>query len=117
MVANIREAWSSLNLRVPNASKLNIVISVTCWTPPPAGAVKINTDGAVKNSGTLAACGGLARDALGKFLWGFSFKLGACSAIQAELWGILHGLELSIVREMSHTVIESDSLMAIKLIN
>jgi ribonuclease HI len=117
MTANIKEAWSSLNLRIPKASKNSSVMPVTCWNPPPVGSAKINTDGAVKNMGMSAACGGLARDASGKFMWGFSTNLGACFVVQAELWGILHSLEIAITREMLHIIIETDSLLAVKLIN
>ncbi|MED6184758.1 hypothetical protein PIB30_117991 [Stylosanthes scabra] len=67
----------------------------TCtWKCPPAGWVCMNSAGSViSNSDT--ACGGLVRDKTGLILSGFSANLGGTSSVTvAELWGVLHGLNL-----------------------
>jgi len=40
-------------------------------------------------------CGGELRDHCGKWMVGFGVKLGNCSTIEAELWGILHRLQVA----------------------
>lgn len=72
----------SLNRRVVNVS----------WKPPQQGWVTINTDGAVKESTGSAACGGVVRDADGRWLVGFAKRLSVPNAYMAEkifamIWG------------------------------
>jgi hypothetical protein len=39
--------------------------SITAWHVPPAGVIKLNSDGAIKSEAGRAASGGVARDADG----------------------------------------------------
>ena len=116
MVTNIKEAWTEFNHRIPKSNNSSAASSNQNWIPPSSGTVKLNCDGAVKDYGSRAACGGIAGDSTGTFLWGFSAKLGQCSVVQSELWAILKSLEIAKVKGMSNLTIESDSLMAVKLI-
>nr|KYP30980.1 Retrovirus-related Pol polyprotein LINE-1 [Cajanus cajan] len=87
------------------------------WIRPPNNTLKLNCDGAVDGN-AHAACGGVLRDCLGKFIFGFAGKIGTCSVLQAELWAIFHGLR--IIKEMNlkgNFLIESDSEIAVKLLN
>ncbi|KAF7806607.1 putative ribonuclease H protein At1g65750 family [Senna tora] len=87
------------------------------WEPPDTGFVKINVDGSCKEDGYgPASCGGLARDEHGVFICGFSAYLGVCSTIHAELWGMLKGLEMAWSLELKKVQLESDSRLAIELI-
>lgn len=83
-----------------NASR-NMVQRVDCaqprWCPPDVNWVKINTDGAASSRGNIATAGGLARNVHGIWLSGFQRSLGCCSALDAELWAILHGLQLTLI--------------------
>lgn len=39
--------------------------------------------------------GGLIRDDCGKWVRGYARKVGFCSVLEAELWGIVEGLRLA----------------------
>ncbi|CAL1352198.1 unnamed protein product [Linum trigynum] len=65
------------------------------WIPPPAGWIKVNVDGAANGSQGPAGAGGALRNHHGVWIKGFVANLGTCSAIQAELWGIYHGLDMA----------------------
>lgn len=65
------------------------------WLLPRPGEVSLNCDGSVISAGVHAAYGGILRDDSGNFLFGFAMKLGSCSILAAELWGILHGLRVA----------------------
>ncbi|RYR15710.1 hypothetical protein Ahy_B04g072626 [Arachis hypogaea] len=86
------------------------------WYPPDADYLKINVDGSFYAHNGNAACGGVVRDNLGKFLKGFACNLGSCSIMHAELWGIIKGLQIAIDNGYNRIVIESDSMMAIGFI-
>ncbi|KAK4252645.1 hypothetical protein QN277_014390 [Acacia crassicarpa] len=79
------------------------------WSPPPYDWCKINVDGAVTADGSLAGCGGVLRDARGVWLSGFSYHLGICSALEAEEWAFLKGLQFARNKGVDHLVVESDS--------
>ncbi|KAL4396750.1 hypothetical protein AHAS_Ahas01G0123100 [Arachis hypogaea] len=60
------------------------------WEPPLQEMfIKIKIDGSFYNHNNNAACGGILRDSLGRFLKGFSCNLGSCSIMHDELWDIL----------------------------
>ncbi|KAE8676704.1 hypothetical protein F3Y22_tig00111582pilonHSYRG00728 [Hibiscus syriacus] len=65
------------------------------WSPQPAHWIKINTDGARRESDGSASCGGVARYSSGSWKFGFSIFIGACSVFNAELWGAAVGLDLA----------------------
>ncbi|PNX66909.1 ribonuclease H, partial [Trifolium pratense] len=58
------------------------------WKKPQEGWVKLNCDGAYKDTLELAGCGGLLRDSNGRWLTGYSRKIGTCDALSAEMWGM-----------------------------
>ncbi|KAF7814701.1 reverse transcriptase [Senna tora] len=64
-----------------------------------------------------SSCGGVARNSNGSFLYGFVRNLGACSITQAELWGILSGLEVAWYQQARRVIIETDSQTARMLIS
>lgn len=47
---------------------------------------------------------------------GFSRQLGFCSAIKAELWAVLCGLELALSFNFQQIIVESDSSIVISLL-
>jgi hypothetical protein len=49
------------------------------WKRPREGWIKLNCDGAYKDSLGLAGCGGLFRDSDGRWIKGYSRKLGTCT--------------------------------------
>ncbi|CAL0323472.1 unnamed protein product [Lupinus luteus] len=64
----------------------------------------------------MVACGGAVRDHLEAFIFAFTKQLGHCSAIQAELWGILIGMRLFAQRGFRQICIEIDSKSSVQLI-
>lgn len=79
--------------------------------------MKLNCDGAVCNYGDSVAVGGVFRNHWGVFLWGFASHIGSGSITEAELQAILVGVKLALRKGFSMICVESDSMVAVKLIN
>ena len=61
-------------------------VVVTCrWEKPPKGWIKLNMDGCALGSTGLAGCGGVVRDSHGKWISGFSRRIGTTDSFVAEL--------------------------------
>lgn len=88
-----------------------------CWSPPSDGWIKLNSDDSVRDGNGIASCGGILRDENGIFLAAFASNLWACTIMQAELSGILHGIHLARRRNVAKLLIESDSNNAIQLLD
>ncbi|KAH9776498.1 proline transporter 2 [Citrus sinensis] len=86
------------------------------WQPPRWPFLKLNTDGALKSSG-LASAGGLVRNYCGEWVCGFSMKLGSCSIMEAELWGLYQGLKLAWEHGFRLLQVEVDNLGVTQLLN
>ncbi|XP_028754982.1 uncharacterized protein LOC114714409 [Neltuma alba] len=65
------------------------------WRRPGEDWIKCNVDGAVNTISGQAACGGVLRNSQGEWIAGFSKYLGKCSAIEAEEWAILSGMNIA----------------------
>ncbi|CAL1359363.1 unnamed protein product [Linum trigynum] len=87
------------------------------WSPPPAGWDKMNVDGAANGRQGPAGAGGILRNSEGRWIGGFVCSLGSCSAILAELWGIYHGLGVAWQQGSRALILETDSQMALQLID
>lgn len=87
------------------------------WSPTPHGWVKLNCDGARSEGDARASCGGIVRDHASAFCFAFSCNLGECTVLAAELWAILYGVYFAWARGFRSIFIESDSLIAITLLN
>lgn len=70
-----------------------------CWLPPAEGWIKCNVDGACRDDGIAAGCGGVFRDSLGRWISGFSMNLRVMDALSSEVWGILTGLKIAWEKE------------------
>ncbi|KAK4273561.1 hypothetical protein QN277_021939 [Acacia crassicarpa] len=86
------------------------------WVAPPDGWVKVNIDGVSKGERRLAGCGGLIRGSQGEWLCGFTRKLGSCSAIKAEVWAVLSGMELAFHYKFDKIIVESDCTAVVSLL-
>ncbi|KAK8579031.1 hypothetical protein V6N12_069366 [Hibiscus sabdariffa] len=53
---------------------------------PLVGWIKANFDGVVRGFDSLAAVGGVLRDAQGSWIYGYARRIGRCSVLMAELW-------------------------------
>ena len=87
------------------------------WSPPNRDWVKVNVDGASKGNLGKARCGGLIRDETGRWLGGFTSKLGICNALTVELWGVLHGLNLAWELGFRKIILEIDSQVVTFVLN
>ncbi|GAU32767.1 hypothetical protein TSUD_323350 [Trifolium subterraneum] len=86
------------------------------WKKPQDGRVKLNCDGACKELGETAGCGGLFRVSDGRSIKGFSRKIGACDALHAEMWGMYLGMDIAWMDGLSHLIVESDSKVLINMV-
>ncbi|GAU41583.1 hypothetical protein TSUD_271920 [Trifolium subterraneum] len=86
------------------------------WKKPQEGWVKLNCDGAYKDTLELAGCGGLLRDSNGRWLTGYSRKIGTCDSLSAEMWGMYLGMQLAWRNGFHHLQVESDSKILVDMI-
>ncbi|CAJ2634326.1 unnamed protein product [Trifolium pratense] len=86
------------------------------WKRPQGGWVKLNCDGAYKESLDLAGCGGLIRDCDGQWRTGYTRKIGTCDALHAEMWGMYEGLKIARRQGFSHIIVESDSKLLVDMV-
>ncbi|MED6181435.1 hypothetical protein PIB30_118602 [Stylosanthes scabra] len=110
---DIRRVFGHLSTYRKLMSNANTLIR---WLPPQDNHMQINTDGSFDPSRNNAACGGIIRDHMGRFVKAFSHNIGCCSIMQAELWGILKGIEIAVANGFLNIVVDSDSSMAINFV-
>ena len=85
--------WLDANISVEFDSVMtNCLIS---WIPPPRDWIKLNVDGSLNHDLGSISAGGVIRDDKKMWLTGFAMNKGSGSVIEAELWGILEGLNLA----------------------
>ncbi|KAL4299003.1 hypothetical protein AHAS_Ahas17G0057400 [Arachis hypogaea] len=85
--------------------------------PPPCDWITLNTDGSMNGFTKKAGCGGLLRNENSKWIGGFSFNIGSCTAFKVELWGIDQGLKLAWTMGLKKVRVECDSKAVIESIN
>ncbi|KAG8480635.1 hypothetical protein CXB51_025245 [Gossypium anomalum] len=68
------------------------------------------SDGLVGLGDDFAAAGGFVCDHNGGWIIGFCRYLGNCTVVEAELWGILDGLNLLLDRSFEKVLIQTDSV-------
>ncbi|KAJ1409627.1 Ribonuclease H-like superfamily [Sesbania bispinosa] len=104
---------SSLDWISPKRSYSNILVG---WEFPPHQWIKCNVDASYQDEGNLVGCGGCYRDHTGKWLSGFTRRLGRCSINMAELWAIYTAIILGRNANITKLWIETDSNLAVTLI-
>ncbi|KAK8487554.1 hypothetical protein V6N11_066540 [Hibiscus sabdariffa] len=80
------------------------------WRRLPKGWYKLNCDGAVVPGSEDAMCGGVVRDAAGHWSIGFNRRIGICSILESELWGVYEGLKTTWSLEIDQLLVEVDSV-------
>lgn len=86
------------------------------WLKPPRGSFKLNVDGS-RSTHCLSGAGGVIRNWSGDWIKGFTHHIGEGEVLQAELWGIFIGLKLAADLCIKKLEVESDSAVAVNLIN
>ena len=76
----------------------------------------MDVDGSFYEQISEVACAGCFWDDSGDWLLGFGRKLGLCTSLQVELWGIGTALNLAWERRCPKLILETDSVEAINLI-
>ncbi|XP_042954614.1 uncharacterized protein LOC122291030 [Carya illinoinensis] len=96
------------------STKQNMVRDMR-WKPPPIGALKINTDGAMFQGCCTSGVGVILRDEKGKVI------LAACKKepefsdpMEVELLAILRGLQLCIPLGIGELIVETDSMLSVR---
>lgn len=79
------------------------------WELPPQDWIKLNTDGASKQNGEIASCGGVMRDSSGRRITEFAANVGAINSIEAELWGLFYSLSLAWSGGYRRVMVATDS--------
>jgi ribonuclease HI len=80
------------------------------------GWVKLNTDGCCKELNQIG-CGEVLRGSDGEWLGGFAKFIGRRCAIEAEIWGVLEGLQHARRLNFRKVELNVDSLLVMKTIN
>lgn len=78
--------------------------------------LKENVEGTLKGAMRHSGVACIIRDEEGNWLKGVAPNLGSCHSDQAELWGLLLGLELAWAERHKRTLIEIDSKKAYTLV-
>jgi ribonuclease HI len=86
------------------------------WKRPPEGWIKLNCDGAYKESVDLAGCDGLLRDSDVQWIQGYTRKIGALDALHAEMWGMYAGMTLARRQGITQLIVESDFKLLIDMV-
>ncbi|KAH9327128.1 hypothetical protein KI387_007306, partial [Taxus chinensis] len=89
---------------------------LVCWTPPPRGWKKLNTDGASKGNPGKFGGGVILHCSSGYIVAASAHNFNFGSNHQAEALAILKGLEMAIKLGDDPLQVESDSLNIIKLL-
>ncbi|XP_017604367.1 uncharacterized protein LOC108451147 [Gossypium arboreum] len=83
---------------------------------PNSNWVSLRTDGLVRLDEGFAAAGSFVSDHNGGWIMGFCRYLGNCTMVEAELWGILDGLNLILDRRFERLLIQTDIIEVVNAI-
>lgn len=99
--------------------KLKPKINIQCinWVKPSPETVKLNTDGCNKGNPESAGGGEILKDNRGQLIMAFATLFGVCSNNVAEARTLLIGLQWCINNGHLNVVVESDSMVIIRMIN
>lgn len=86
------------------------------WEPPPTGWCALNRDGALKQNSGLAGGWGVLRGWNGKWLGGFTERIGLCSSVRAELRMVLQGLSLANGKGFKKLIVHVDSIIIVGML-
>lgn len=121
-IININHQFEAICSCLPRNSSLIPQIHLSTgnssdvWSPPVPGIWSLNCDASVNSYGREAGCGGVLLDHHGNFCFAFAHRLHRCSVLEAELRGILHGMNIAWSRGFNHLEVNSDFVEAIDLL-
>ncbi|MBA0681687.1 hypothetical protein Goari_023472 [Gossypium aridum] len=83
---------------------------------PAKNCVHLTTDGFVRNEDSFFAARGFVCNHNEDCIFDFSRYLGMCMVVDAELWGILDGLKLTLQRDYGSVLIQTNNLEPVNAI-
>ncbi|KAF7805280.1 non-LTR retroelement reverse transcriptase-like [Senna tora] len=86
------------------------------WNPPCNGWIKLNVDGSYWQHTDTISCGGVLRDEQGRWIKGFTKKMGRGNSNLAEAWAVLTGLKMAWDMKIDRIHVEADSLNIVNMI-
>ncbi|KAK9038615.1 hypothetical protein V6N11_023473 [Hibiscus sabdariffa] len=101
----------------PVSSIIRSIPLSTSWRQPDVGWTCLNVDGVVSPLTGAASIGGLFRNSSGLWLSDFQKVVGTCHPLQAELWAIFTGLEITWAQGFELLELQSDCVEAVTMIN
>lgn len=96
-------------------SKTRPAFRIINWCLPPAGRLKLNTDGSRRVGGD-GGFGGLIRDERGTWVCGYYGKLHSGTSLEAELWAVYKGLTIILQKGMNQVMIETNAEQVVQLL-
>ena len=86
------------------------------WLPPPAGFLKINTDGSSSGNPGSAGIGGIGRDSSGSVVFIFLANKGVQTINRMEGFAILYALKRAYALGWRRVIYEADSQVLVNLL-
>ncbi|KAJ1400460.1 Ribonuclease H domain [Sesbania bispinosa] len=129
LVLNIQSTCSSIRRSLAEAFQIFVLpqqqhmllgnshINWVHWERPEFGWIKLNSDGSSVVSTYQGACGGIFRNHHGNFILAYATHLQNVSPLEAELIGILKGLQFAWRNKYNNLIVEVDSAHVIRLLN
>ncbi|KAK8564027.1 hypothetical protein V6N12_036159 [Hibiscus sabdariffa] len=95
---------------------VNSSLAFAPWSNPELGWPCLNVDGAISLNIGKVKIGGLLRDNVGNFLFGFSKFIGCANSLQAELWSLYIGLQLAWDYGVEFLQVQTDCKQVLQLL-
>ncbi|KAK9037622.1 hypothetical protein V6N11_022526 [Hibiscus sabdariffa] len=99
------------------SSMISLPMLATFFNQPLTDWVCLSTDGAVSTATGMGSVGEIFRTDDGSWILGFNKTIGILCPLQAELWGILLGLQPAWDNGFERLIIQSDNREAIRRVS
>ncbi|WMV13941.1 hypothetical protein MTR67_007326 [Solanum verrucosum] len=108
--------WEEMIRRL-GANKSRLYHCIVRWDAPHEDVIKCNTDGASKGNPGISAYGYCLRNSNGDLIHAAAENIGITTNVEAEMRAILEAIRYCVNKKMRKIILESDSLLMIKIIN
>ena len=115
-IVSIAKVVEEAKMTSDTASGVARLSTFVSWRPPLPDILKLNTGASLEGGSGHAFGGGLIRDTTGSWRCGFVANIGVCSILTAEIWCLLHGLQLAKNMGIRKLEVESDSFTGVSMI-
>ncbi|XP_004301358.1 PREDICTED: putative ribonuclease H protein At1g65750-like [Fragaria vesca subsp. vesca] len=108
--------WEEARMSMVQPSQ-SIPRPISLWVPPLVNVVKINFDGAWKESNHNSGLGIIICSHMGVSIAGASLFRSYNSTVEAEAKALLCGVKMAVVLKLEHIIVEGDCQEVIKALN